>query len=107
MAWTYMAIAIVLEICGTTCMKLSDGMTKAGPTLAILPFYAGSFAVMALALKQLELGTAYAIWSGVGTALTGAIGVVWFGESVNAMKVGSIALIILGVVGLKLAQPGE
>ena len=103
MAWIYLSIAIVLEVAGTTCMKLSDGFEKILPSIGVGVFYLAAMAMMILAVKSLEIGTVYAIWSGAGTAIITIIGVIFFGESFSLVKVGSIALIIVGVVGLQLS----
>ena len=105
MHWLYLGLAIVFEVGGTTCMKLSEGLTK--PLFAVLIFvlYGVSFVMLALALKKIDLGLSYAIWAGIGTAAIALIGYVWFKEPMGAIKIASIALIIIGVVGLNLA-PG-
>jgi small multidrug resistance pump len=102
--WLWMAGAIVFEICGTTALKVSDGLTKLAPSVLVLLFYAGSFAMLALALKRVELGIAYAVWSGVGTAVIAAIGILVFRESASLLKLVSLALVVAGVVGLNLAD---
>lgn len=84
-------------------MKLSEGFTKTVPSVLVAVFYIACFSLLTLALKKMELSTAYAIWAGVGTALVAGAGVVFFHEPLSAMKIGSIALIILGVVGLQLS----
>jgi small multidrug resistance pump len=99
----YLAAAIVLEICGTTSLKLSDGFTRVGPAVAVVLCYAASFALLSFALRAIQLSIAYALWSGVGTAIVAAIGIVWFGEPAGAWKLLSLALIVLGVVGLHLS----
>jgi len=103
MSRAYLAAAIVLEICGTTSLKLSDGFTRLGPSGAVVLCYVTSFALLALALRGIELSIAYAVWSGVGTAIVALIGIVWFGEGVGVGKLLSLALIVLGVVGLHLS----
>ena len=103
MTWLYLALAILLEVSGTTCMKLSEGFTKLGPSILLVVFYTLSFGMLTLALKRLDVSIAYAIWSGVGTALIAAIGVLWFKEPVTALKLISLGLIITGVVGLNLS----
>jgi small multidrug resistance pump len=103
MPWLFLAAAIVFEVAGITSMKLSRGLTELWPSFAVIVFYVFSAAAVILALKRLELSTAYAIWSGVGTALAAAIGVVYFREPLTLFKMGSLALVILGVVGLSLA----
>ncbi len=89
---------------GTTAMKLSEGFTKTLPSVAMTLFYILSLAMLTLTLKKIDVGVAYAIWSGVGTALIAEIGVVLFGESLTPLKIASIVLIILGVVGLQLSM---
>jgi small multidrug resistance pump len=104
MHWCFLILAIVLEVCGTTCMKLSQGFSRLTPSVLIFVFYAACFAVFTLALRRIEVSTAYAIWSGLGTALIAVIGIVWFGEQVSALKVGGLALVIAGVVALNLTE---
>ena len=100
----YLAIAILFEIAGTVCLKLSKGFVNLAPTLAILPLYAVSFALLVLALRSIPLSTAYTLWAGLGTALVALIGFVYFHEPVTALKAVSFALIIVGVVGLHLSD---
>lgn len=103
MSILYLAAAIFCEICGTTALKLSDGLTRAGPSGVVLVSYLASFAALALALRGIELAVAYAVWSGVGTAIVATIGILWFGEGVGLGKLVSLALIVVGVVGLHLS----
>jgi len=103
MHWYYLAAAIVFEVAGSTSMKLSYGLSRAGPTTMMFAFYAVAFACNAMALKKLDLSVTYAIWSGLGTALVAIIGMTWFQEPVTALKVGSTALIVLGVIGLAMS----
>lgn len=103
-SWLYLAVAILLEIAGTTSMKLAEGFTRAVPSVMIFVFYGLSFAMLTLALKRIEISVAYAIWSGVGTALIALIGVVWFEEPLTALKLVSLALIVAGVAGLHIAS---
>jgi small multidrug resistance pump len=103
----YLAAAILLEICGTTALKLSDGFTRLGPASVVVVCYTASFAVLSLALRGIDLSTAYAVWSGVGTALVAAIGIVWFGEPAGTWKLACLALIVVGVAGLNLAGRGS
>jgi small multidrug resistance pump len=104
MHWLYLIIAIICEVCGTTSMKLSNGFTNLLPSVLIFVFYALSFTFVTLALKTLPVGLTYAVWSAIGTALITAIGVLWFGEGMNTLKAVSLALIIIGVVGLQISQ---
>ncbi len=106
MAWTtwgLLVVAIVLEVTGTTCLKLSDGFTKLLPSVGIFVFYALSFVALAFTLKEADISIAYTVWAGVGTALIAVIGVALFQEPVTALKVASIAVIIFGVIGLSLS----
>ena len=96
-------LAISLEVSGTVSMKLSEGFSRLGPTLAMAVFYLLSLSCLTLALRQIELGMAYAIWSGMGTALVAVIGFYWFQEQVTWGKLASIAMIIFGVIGLHLS----
>ncbi len=101
-SWMLLSLAIVLEVAGTTSMKLSDGFRHVGPSVAIFVFYGLSFGALTLALRDIPVSVAYAVWSGMGMALIATIGVVWFKEPVTAVKLLSLALIIIGVVGLSL-----
>lgn len=103
MTWLYLVLAILLEVSGTTCMKLSEGFTKTVPSILLFVFYTLSFGMLTLALKKLDVSVAYAVWSGMGTALIATIGVLWFKEPLTALKLISLGLIILGVVGLNLS----
>lgn len=98
--WFYLVGAIVLEVLGTTSMKLSQGFTRPLPSVLIFVFYTGAFVGLTLALKRMEVSVAYAIWAGAGTALIAVIGFVWFHEPVTAVKLMSLALIVIGVIGL-------
>jgi small multidrug resistance pump len=102
MTWLFLVLAILLEVSGTTCMKLSEGFTKVVPSILLFVFYTLSFGMLTLALKRIEVSVAYAVWSGMGTALIAAIGVLWFKEPATALKLISLGLIIIGVIGLNL-----
>jgi len=103
MTWIYLALAILLEVAGTTCMKLAEGLTRLAPSILLFVFYTLSFGMLTLALKRIDVSFAYAVWSGVGTALIATIGVLWFKEPMTALKLISLALIIIGVVGLNFS----
>lgn len=106
MEWLYLGIAIAFELAGTVCLKLSHGFERLAPTLAILPLYAVSFTFLTLAVKVIPIGTAYAVWSGVGTALIAVIGFAAFREPMTALRLVCLGLIIVGVVGLHMAGRG-
>lgn len=103
-AWYFLSFAILFEVAGTTCMKLSKGFTVMTPSVLIFVFYACAFWLNTNAIKVIELSVAYAIWSGVGTALTAAIGILYFKEPATAVKLVSVSLIVIGVIGLHSAS---
>lgn len=102
MGYLLLAGAIAAEVGATTAMKYSEGFSRLWPSLLTLFGYAISFALLAQTLRTLSIGTAYAIWAGVGTAAIAAIGVMFMGEGFTVMRATGIALIILGVVVLNL-----
>ena len=102
MAWVVLVVAGLLEIGWAVGLKYTAGFTRPWPTVATAAALVGSMGLLALALRTLPLGTAYAVWTGVGTAV---LGVVLFREPVTAMRLLCVALIVAGIVGLKLA-PG-
>lgn len=102
-SWLFLSAAIGLELLGTISLKLSDGLSRPGLALIVLLAYVSSFSLLAQALKQIEVGVAYAIWSGLGTALIACVGVLCFQESFSLLKVLSLLLIIAGVIGLNIA----
>ena len=106
MHWLFLALAVIFEVGGTTSMKLSEGLTKPVTEFTALLFvlYGASFVLFALALKKLDLGLSYAIWAGIGTAVIAVIGYIWFKEPMGPLRIGSILLIIIGVVGLNLSR---
>lgn len=100
MSWIYLGIAIILEVMGTTCMKLSNGFTETVPSIMMFVLYGLSFYLMALALKSIDVSIAYAIWAGMGTVLIVTVGILWFKEPVTVLKIISVGLIVIGIVGL-------
>jgi small multidrug resistance pump len=107
MSWLYLIGAILLEVSATTCMKLSEGFTRWTPAVLMFLLYGLCFTSLTFALKKIDISVAYAIWSGVGTALIAVIGMVLFREPMTALKVFSIGLVIVGVVGLNLSGGGH
>jgi len=103
MVYLLLLLAIVLEVCGTTSMKLSQGFTRLWPSVLIFVFYSLSFTLLTFVLKKIEVSVAYAIWSGVGTALIATLGILYFKESLTLLKLVSLALVIIGVIGLNLS----
>ncbi|MGY0798225.1 quaternary ammonium compound efflux SMR transporter SugE [Lysobacter sp. A286] len=105
MAWIILLLAGLFEIAWAIGLKYTEGFTRLWPTVGTLTAMAISVGMLGIAMKSLPVGTAYAIWVGVGAVGTVILGVVLFDEPVNALRVGSILLIIAGLVGLKLATP--
>lgn len=104
MSWLYLILAILLEVSGTTCLKLSQGFTKTLPSVLLFIFYGFSFTSFSLALKKIDISVAYAVWSGLGTTLITIVGITWFREPLNFLKIISIGLVVLGVIGLRLSE---
>ena len=102
MNWIYLFLAITFEVSGTTFMKLSNGFSNVKFAVVMIICYILSLSMLTLALKKLQIGIAYAIWSGVGIVLLSIIGVVFFNESMNLPKVICISFILAGTVGLNL-----
>ena len=102
--WLILCLSIALEVCGTVCLKLSDGMSRPLPILGVVLFYLSAFALMSTSLKSLEIGIVYAIWAAAGTALIAIIGIVFFGESIASGKIVDLAFVIAGVVLLKVSN---
>lgn len=98
----YLALAIVCEVIATSSLRLSEGFTKPFPSLIVVIGYGAAFYLLAQALRTIPLGTAYAVWSGLGTAAIAIIGVIVFAESVSLWRVIGIGLIIVGVLVLNL-----
>jgi len=97
-AWVYLSVAIVSEVFGTTFLKQSDGFSKLAPTLAALAGYAVALFALSRAVQDIELGVAYAIWAGAGTALIVLLGWLVFKQSIDVAAVVGVLLIIAGVV---------
>ena len=96
----WLALAIGSEIVATVCLKVSDGFTKPIPSVVVVLGYAVSFYALSISLRTIPLGVVYAIWSGIGTAAIVVIGLLLFRETLDAVKVAGIGLIIAGVVVL-------
>ena len=104
MAWTYLVIAGLLEVAWAVGLKYTEGFTRLWPTVLTVAALGGSMALLALSLRELPLGTAYAVWTGIGAVGTAALGIILFGESAAAARLVCIGLILAGIVGLKLAS---
>lgn len=107
MRWVFLLVAILLEVAGTTCMKLSEGFTRLWPSVLMFVFYVLSLVALTFVFKRIDVSIAYAIWSGLGTALIAIIGILWFKEPLTAVKIISLGLIIVGVVGLNISEKAQ
>lgn len=107
MSWFYLILAIILEVSGTTSMKLSQGFTKMIPSITMFIFYILSLVSLTLALRKVDVSVAYAVWSGLGTTLIAIIGIFYFKEPSSIIKTLSICLIVIGVIGLNLSGGGH
>jgi small multidrug resistance pump len=104
MGWLYLSLAIIFELAGTITMKFSGSLTRVIPSLCMFILYGCSLTSLTFAVKTVEISTAYAIWSGLGTALIAIAGFYLFNESITMLKILSVGIIILGVVGLNMAS---
>ncbi len=102
-AWFVLGIAILMEVGGTTSMRLAEGFTRLAPSVMMVVFYALSFTLNTMVIRVLGLSVTYGVWSGVGTVLTAMIGIFYFKEPATAVKMASIGLIVIGVMGLHSA----
>jgi len=100
--WLTLIAAIVCEVIGTSNLKLSDGFTELLPSVLVLVFYVASFYLFSLALREIDFSVAYAVWSGLGTALIAALGFIFFKDPVTLERLFWLVCIIAGVVGLHL-----
>lgn len=107
MAWLLVVVAGLLETGFAVSLKASDGFSRLVPSILFIVFAAGSFALLSVALRSLPVGSAYAVWTGIGAAGTAIVGIVFLGEGAQTLKLVSIALVIAGVVGLQLSGTGE
>lgn len=103
MAWLLVVVAGLLETGFAVSLKLSHGFTRLFPTIAFCAFAIGSFGLLTLALRKLDVGPAYAVWTGIGAAGTAIYGMVFLGDLVSTLKIVSITMVIIGVVGLQLS----
>lgn len=101
--YIYLLIAGLLEIVWATSLKLSEGFTRPVPAIVTAVAAGASFWFLARAMQTIPMGTAYAIWVGIGAVGVAILGMIWFAEPVNAMRIAGVALIVLGIVALKLA----
>lgn len=103
MAWTYLFFAGLFEIGWAIGLKYTEGFTKLTPTILTVVSMIISLTLLGIALKALPVGTAYAVWTGIGTVGTALLGIWLLGEPATAIRLGCIALIVAGIIGLKVA----
>ena len=102
MAWFYLLLAGLFEVGWAIGLKYTEGFTRLVPSVLTLASMAASVLLLGLALKTLPIGTAYAVWTGIGAVGTAVLGIALFGEPATALRLASIGLIVAGIVGLKL-----
>ncbi|MBH5336902.1 multidrug efflux SMR transporter [Streptomyces pactum] len=103
MAWLLVVVAGLLETGFAVCLKLSHGFTRIWPTIAFCVFALSSFGLLTLSLKKLDVGPAYAVWTGIGATGTAIYGMIFLDDVVSALKIVSIVLVIVGIIGLRLS----
>ena len=105
MSWILLILAGLFEVGWAVGLKYTDGFTRPLPTLATALAMVVSLGLLGIAMKSLAVGTAYAVWVGVGAVGTAILGIVLFGEPANPGRIASLALIVAGIVGLRIASP--
>lgn len=102
MAWLYLAAAGLLEIVWAVGLKYTDGFTRLTPSVVTIGAMLASVALLGIALRDLPVGTGYAVWTGIGTVGTAVLGILLFNEPATALRLASIGLVVAGILGLKL-----
>lgn len=106
MSWVYLIAAGLLEIAWASSLKRTEGFTRLGPSVVTAILYAASLYLLSLALRALPASSGYAVWVGIGAVGTALVGIFFLGEPKSALRLVSIALIVLGVIGLRMAERG-
>ena len=104
MAWIYLLLAGLFEVIWAIGLKYTDGFTRLWPTVGTVTAMVISIVLLAMAVKTLPIGTAYAIWTGIGAVGAVALGIVLFGDSASPLRLACVGLVVLGMVGLKLTS---
>jgi quaternary ammonium compound-resistance protein SugE len=104
MAWIYLLLAGLFEIVWAIGLKYTEGFTRLWPTVVTIAAMVVSMGLLGVAAKDLPIGTAYAVWTGIGAVGAAILGIVLFAEPATALRIASIGLIVAGVIGLKLAS---
>jgi len=105
--WLLLVVGVGLEVAGTLCMKMADGFRSPGAALLMYLLYGLSLTTLTFAFQRLQIGFAYAAWSGGGLVLVAASGMIWFREPASAQRLLFIALVLLGLLGLHLTSPAR
>lgn len=105
MAWILLVVAGLFEIVWATAMKYSEGFTRPVPTIVMIAFMGLSFYLLTVAMRTLPLGTAYAVWTGIGAAGAFVVGILFLGESATPLRIVAVILIVSGIALMKLASP--
>jgi quaternary ammonium compound-resistance protein SugE len=103
-AWLFLLLAGFFEICFTIALKFSEGFSRFIPSIITVIFIVLSFFCVSQSMKTIPIGTAYAVWAGIGAAGTVVCGIIFFGDSYHIIRLVSITLIIIGIIGLKLVH---
>ena len=106
MAWFALFVAGLLEMVWALLLKQSEGLTRPMPTLGFFVSLLASMVLLGQALRTLPVGTAYAVWTGIGAAGTAIVGMIWLGESRDVLKLVSLVMLLAGIVGLRITSPG-
>ncbi|MDF3834171.1 multidrug efflux SMR transporter [Cupriavidus basilensis] len=101
--WLLIAASVVAEVAGTIALRFADGFTRPLPSVAVFLLYGAAIWLMSLAARHLEVGLAYAVWAGRGTALTALVGMLYFNEPAHAVRLLGFAFIVIGVVTLNVS----
>jgi quaternary ammonium compound-resistance protein SugE len=103
MAWIYLGLAGLLEVVWAVALKASNGFTRLIPTVIMVMGLVVGFWFLSRAYKEIPIGTAYAVWTGIGATGVAILGMIFYGDSASLVRIGFLSLIIIGIVGLKLA----
>ena len=106
MAWIWLILAGLMEVVWAIGLKYTDGFTRLVPSVITLVAMIASIYFLALAVRSIPIGTGYAVWTGIGAVGVAILGMILFNEPRDLLRIGSIALIVAGIVGLKLVSPG-
>lgn len=102
-AWLVLAASVLAEVFGTIALRCTDGFTRFLPSVITALSYATAIWLMSISVRHLEVGLTYAVWAGSGTALTALVGILWFGESADLLRLAGLSCIVLGAIALNLS----